>query len=77
MCPIFVSYYVCMQNVTEICGHILGMSYTYQNKKKMSINMCPKTFNLSVIAERILCGHQEQHSINVWAWIVGAFLAYR
>jgi hypothetical protein len=33
--------------------------------------MCPQTFNLRVIAERILCRHQQQFSINVWAGIVG------
>jgi hypothetical protein len=33
--------------------------------------MCPKTFNLWVIAEWILCRHQHQFSVNVWAGIVG------
>jgi hypothetical protein len=33
--------------------------------------MCPKIFNLYVIAERILCGHQQQQSINVCAWNFG------
>jgi hypothetical protein len=33
--------------------------------------MCPETFNLRVITETILCRHQQQYNINVWARIVG------
>jgi hypothetical protein len=47
-----------MQDVIKWCGKILGTSAAYQNKKKnIHINMCPKTFNLWVIAERILYMH--------------------
>jgi hypothetical protein len=56
------------------CVQTLGTSSTYQNKN-VHINMWPETFNLWVVAERILCRHQQQFSINVWAGIVGDCLA--
>jgi hypothetical protein len=37
--------------------------------------MFPETFNLWVTTERILCRHQQQFSINVWAGIVGDCVA--
>jgi hypothetical protein len=40
----FVSLLI--QSITERCGQILVTSVTYQNKKKVRINMCPETFNL-------------------------------
>jgi hypothetical protein len=45
------------------------MSSTYQ--KNIHISRCPETINLRVIAERILCRHQQRFNINVWAKIVG------
>jgi hypothetical protein len=36
--------------------------------------MCPETFNLWVIVERVLCRHQQKFSINVWAGIVGDYM---
>jgi hypothetical protein len=36
--------------------------------------MCPETFNLCVIAERILCRHQQQFSVNVGAGVFGDYL---
>jgi hypothetical protein len=47
----------CMQDVIERCGQTLGMSSTYRNKKNVHISMCPETFNLRVVAERILYMH--------------------
>jgi hypothetical protein len=43
-------------------------SFTYQNKKR--VHMCPDIWYMCVTAERILCRHQQQFSINVWAGIV-------
>jgi hypothetical protein len=43
-----------IQSVTERCGQNSGTSSTYQNKKKHHMNMRPKTFNLWVVAERVL-----------------------
>jgi hypothetical protein len=36
--------------------------------------MCPETFNLWVVAERVQSRHQQQFSINVWAMTVGECL---
>jgi hypothetical protein len=46
-----------------------------QTRKNFHIIMRPETYNLWVIAERILCRHQQQFSINVCARIVGDCLA--
>jgi hypothetical protein len=45
-----------------------------KQEKNVHINICPETFNLWVIAARIMCKHQQQFSINVWAGIVGDYL---
>jgi hypothetical protein len=37
----------------------------------MSATTCPETFNLRILAEIILCRHQQKFSINMWAGIVG------
>jgi hypothetical protein len=42
-----------IENVTERCGQTLCTSSTYHNKKNVHINMCPETFNLWVIADRV------------------------
>jgi hypothetical protein len=34
------------QGIIERCGHTLGTSSTYQNKKNVHIDMCPEAFNL-------------------------------
>jgi hypothetical protein len=47
------------------------MSAHTKTRKNFHIYMCPETFNLRVIAEKILCRHQQQFIINVWAGIVG------
>jgi hypothetical protein len=60
-----------MQTVTERLGQVLGTSSTYQTSKNIRISMCPEILNLWVIAERILCTHQQQFSVNVGAGMVG------
>jgi hypothetical protein len=66
--------YSYMQSVTGRCEKILGTSSTHQNRKNSNMNMCPETFNLWVIAERMLYRRQQQFSINVgrdcW-WLFG------
>jgi hypothetical protein len=36
-------FIIYIQDVTEMCGHILGASSTYQKKKNVHTNMCPVT----------------------------------
>jgi hypothetical protein len=48
-----------------------GHDFHIQNKKNVNINVCPEAFYLWVVAERILCKHQQQFTNNMWTWIAG------
>jgi hypothetical protein len=68
----FCFMYPCIliYRVTERCTQTLGTSFTFKSRTNVPINMWLKAFNLRVVAERILCRHQQQYSINMWAGIV-------
>jgi hypothetical protein len=58
--------YINIQSITERWRQTLGMSSTYQNKKKLSISMCLGTVNLWVIAETMYDGALADSSSAVW-----------
>jgi phage FluMu protein Com len=65
------SIYVCTRCNWKVRTNFWARVPQTETRKNVHINMCPETFNLWLIAERIPCRHHRQFSVNVRTEIVG------